>query len=604
MTNIRSDFGQLVADLPGRPGVYRMIDGDGNVIYVGKAKNIRKRVSSYFRTGLDVKTHVLIRKVVTIDVTVTSSEAEALLLENNLIKSLKPRYNIVLRDDKSYPYIYRSNDEFPRFSFYRGSRKEKGSFFGPYASAGAVRETLQLLQKLFPVRQCENSFFNNRSRPCLQHQLKRCTAPCVGLIDKGQYAQDVLHAEMFLTGKSHELSEHMLEKMEQAASGLAFEDAARYRDQVAALRKIQQKQYASTEHGNCDVVAACVDQGLCCVQLFQIRNGLNLGNRHYFPKLTTEHHGADVLAAFMPLHYLNKNVPPEIVVNASFDGLQSLQQVLCEQMGKTITIRSKVRGERAQWLAMAEKNAQSELARYLASRLSLRRRFESLQLALHLDAVPERLECFDVSHTMGERPVASCVVFDQNGPLKSDYRRFKIRGVTPGDDYLAMRQAMERRFTRGKQEQGSLPDILFIDGGKGQLRQAEEVLQELGMQGIVMVGIAKGVERKPGKEVLFLSPHGRPVILPSNSLSLHLIQQIRDEAHRFAITGHRMSRDKARKRSALEDIPGVGSRRRQSLLRFFGGMQALVRASTDDIAKVPGISRQLAETIYETLHDQ
>ena len=604
------DSKTFLKNLTSRPGVYRMYDADDSVIYVGKARNLKKRVSSYFqKRDSSPKTRALVANIQRIEVTVTHTENEALILENTLIKAHRPRYNILLRDDKSYPYIFLSADPFPRLGFHRGKRNRKGRYFGPYPSACAVRESLNLLQKLFPVRQCEESFYRNRSRPCLQYQIKRCTAPCVGLISKEAYQEDVRHAVMFLEGKDNQVIDELVKRMEQASTGLEYEKAAHYRDQIANLRRVLEKQYVMGTGGNLDVIAAVVRNGVGCVQLFFIRSGRNLGNKTFFPHHTGLADVGEILSAFISQYYLasregktDKVIPQEILVNQLPDDGKLLAEVLATQCGRKITLTDRVRGDRARWVRMAETNAEQALASHLATKSNLMARFEALQEALSLEAIPQRLECFDISHVMGEATVASCVVFDINGPAKSDYRRFNIDDITPGDDYAAMRQAIMRRFRRLKEGEGKIPDILFIDGGKGQLKQAEEVLEELQVAGVMLIGIAKGPTRKPGLEQLFLSGQESPIILPSDSSALHLIQQVRDEAHRFAITGHRQRRGKKRRMSPLEEIEGLGPKRRQLLLRQFGGLQEVARAGIEDLCRVKGISKQLAQRIYDTFH--
>ncbi len=602
------DIRAFLKGLTTLPGVYRMFDADDQVIYVGKANNLKRRVSSYFQKGgASPKTRVMVRQVRRVEVTVTRTEGEALLLENNLIKALKPRYNVLLRDDKSYPYIRLSEGAFPRLSIYRG-RRTTGRYFGPFPSASAVRESLNLLQKLFPVRQCEDSFFRNRTRPCLQYQIRRCSAPCVGLITPGQYAADLRHAVMFLEGKSSEVVDELVRRMEEASSLLEFEEAARFRDQIINLRRVQERQYVTAAGGDIDVVAAILEQDLACIQVFFIRGGRNLGNRTFFPGNSAASPPGELMGAFLAQFYLEgesdpMHTPPaEIIVNQPPEDAELLERVLTEQVGRRVVLSSRVRGDRARWVEMAEKNARLALGTRLASKANLSARFEALQEALGLDAVPQRLECIDVSHTMGEATVASCVVFDSQGAVKSDYRRYNIEGLAPGDDYGAMRQVLTRRFRRLKQEEGVLPDVLFIDGGKGQLAQAEAVLEELQVIGVTLVGVAKGRSRKPGLEQLVLPGSDPPIILPPDSIALHLIQQVRDEAHRFAITGHRQRRAKARKHSTLEAIPGLGPKRRQQLLRQFGGLQEVARAGVEELAGVHGISRALAQRIYDTLH--
>ncbi len=594
----------FVKSLTSRPGVYRMIDAKGEVIYVGKARNLARRVGSYFsRSVTSPKTRAMVAQIANIEVVVTHTEAEALLLENNLIKALRPRYNVLLRDDKSYPYIFLSQGQYPRLAFHRGARRARGRYFGPFPNSGAVRETLNTLQKLFRVRQCEESFFANRSRPCLQYQIDRCTAPCVGKITPEAYAEDVRHAVMFLEGRDSQVIDELVKRMERASAALEFEEAARLRDQIASLRRIQARQVVTTEHGgDVDVVVAGVRGGVGCVQVFFVRGGHQLGNKTFFPRHGGEVEAAELLAAFLPQYYLGRQVPPRILVNQPLEERELIEAVLSEQAGRKVSIGHKARSERARWIAQAETNLEEALDRRLASRAGLARRFEALQEALGLDETPRRLECFDISHTMGEATVASCVVFDQEGPRKSDYRRFNIEGITAGDDYAAMTQALTRRYTRLQRGEGVVPDILFIDGGKGQLAAAAGVLEELQVSGVALVGIAKGPQRKAGLERLFLFPSGEPIILPADSPALHLIQQIRDEAHRFAITGHRQRRARSRGRSPLEGIPGIGAKRRRDLLTQFGGWQEVARAGVEDLMKVKGISRALAQRIYDAFH--
>ena len=597
------DSKAFLKTLTSRPGVYRMLDGEGRLLYIGKAKDLKRRVSSYFTRSLNMRIQSMVSQIKGIEVTVTHTEAEALILENTLIKSLKPRYNILLRDDKSYPYIYLSSDQqFPRLTWHRGAKSGDGRYFGPYPNIGSMRENLRLLQKLFPVRQCEDSFFRNRSRPCLQYQIKRCTAPCVGLIEQEDYKQDVQDAVLFLEGRAGQVVNNLIERMEQASACLEFEQAARYRDQIAVLRRIQEKQYVSGERGDLDIIATVVKGGVACIQLFFIRAGRNLGNKVFFPKIPDGAEEKAVLSAFMAQYYIGKEVPAGVIVSVMPDDADLLTEVLAEQAGRRVYITDRVRSGRMRWLQMAKQNASLALDARLASKAGLRARLDALQQALDLDEPPVRMECFDVSHTGGEQTVASCVVFDDQGALKSDYRRFNIEGITPGDDYAAMDQALSRRYSRIQAEEGRLPDILFIDGGKGQLSAAASVLEELGVQGVTLVGVAKGADRKPGLEQLFLFGRQAPIILPSNSPALHLIQQIRDEAHRFAITGHRQRRGRSRKTSVLEEIAGIGPKRRQRLLRQFGGLQELARAGVDDLSQVEGISRRLAQQIYEAFH--
>ncbi len=604
----RFDPKAFLRTVPGKPGVYRMLDAAGTVIYVGKARDLKKRLASYFRANLDSpKTRVLVSKIQGIEITVTHTETEALLLENNWIKRYKPRYNVLYRDDKSFPWIFLSDHPFPRLGPHRGARRAKGRYFGPYPSAGAVRETLRLLQKVFPVRQCEDSYFANRSRPCLQYQIGRCTAPCTGLADPNRYAEDVRHAVMFLEGRSNAVIDLLVQRMEAASAALEFEQAARYRDQIAALRRIQETQYISGEKGEVDVVAAAVEGGMGCVQVFSIRGGRNLGNRTYYPRTGPELEAGDeaaLLERFLAQHYLQagRGVPAEILLSHAVEEREALEAVLGEEAGHRVSLRHNLRGQRARWVAMAVENARQSLAIRLNSQASQLARLEALQEVLDLDELPRRLECFDISHTRGEATVAACVVFDTQGPRTSDYRRFNIEGITPGDDYAAMHQALTRRYRRLKAGEGLLPDVLFIDGGKGQVQKARDVLDELGIEGVTLVGVAKGPGRKPGLETLHLSGPGAEIILPADSRALHLIQQIRDEAHRFAITGHRQRRQKRRTTSPLEAIPGLGPKRRQQLLRQFGGLQEVARAGVEDLQRVPGISTRLAQQIYDAFH--
>jgi excinuclease ABC subunit C len=544
----------------------------------------------------------MITQAARIEVTVTNTEAEALILENHLIKELKPRYNVLLRDDKSYPYLYVSADPFPRLAFHRGARTAKGRYFGPYPSASAVRETLRLLQKVFPVRQCEDSVYRNRSRPCLQYQIQRCTAPCVGLVSEARYAQDVADTVLFLEGRTGEVVDALVARMEGHAERLEFEQAAQLRDRVQALRQVQERQYVSGERGDLDLVACAVKGGMACVQVFYVRAGRNLGNRAFYPRVPVEATEAEVVGAFLAQAYLGREVPAEILVSHAPNDAALIAEALSQQAGRRVRVSAHVRGARARWLGLAADNARIALDARLASRSGMRARAEALRDALGLDEVAERLECVDVSHTMGEQTVASCVVFDADGPLTSDYRRYNIKGITPGDDYAAMDQLLRRRYTRIQAGEGRLPDVLFIDGGKGQLNAARGALDDLGVQGVRLVGVAKGPDRRPGMEQLFLSGQEAPLILPADSPALHLIQQIRDEAHRFAITGHRQRRGGKRSTSVLEEIPGVGPTRRQRLLKHFGGLRGLARAGADDIAKVDGISGQLARQIYEAFH--
>lgn len=582
-----------------------MLDAEGKLLYVGKARDLKKRVSQYFRkSNQSVRNRSMMEKTDRIEVTVTGSEVEALLLESNLIKEFRPRYNVTLRDDKSYPYVYVSTDrEYPALAFHRGARRGKGRYFGPYSNAGAVRETLGQLQKLFRVRQCEDTFFRNRSRPCLQYQIRRCTAPCVGRIGPDAYRADVDHAIKFLEGRSEEVVQELVRRMESTSAALDFESAARYRDQIEQLRRVTERQYVSGESGDLDIIACEVEAAVACVQVFQVRSGLNLGNTGYFPRLPEAMTHGEVMSAFLGQYYVDKEVPPQIILSHSPADSGALSEMLANRRGRAVGLVATVRGERARWLAMARRNAAIALKVHNASAVDQARRLESLQEALGLDFLPRRIECFDISHTAGEATVASCVVFDEGGAVKSDYRRFNISDIEPGDDYAAMRQALERRYRRLRRGEGKLPDLLLIDGGKGQLRQAAEVLEELQVEGVLIAGVAKGEGRRQENDRIVLRGADAPTILPRHSPALRLIQQVRDEAHRFAVTGHRQRRARVRSSSRLEEIRGLGPKRRQSLLMQFGGLRGVARAGVEELARAPGISQRLARAIYDHLHE-
>jgi excinuclease ABC subunit C len=588
--------------VPHKPGVYRMLGQDGNILYVGKAKDLKNRLSSYFRgTIANSRIFAMVRQICNVEIAITNTEAEALLLESNLIKRHSPRYNILLKDGKGYPYIYiATQQEYPRIEFYRGSRKQPGQYFGPYPSVGAVRQTLHLMKKLFKVRQCEDSYFANRSRPCLEYQIKRCSGPCVGLVSKQDYEQSIRHATQFLQGRTQEVIDELVQKMETAAMTLNFEKAAEYRDLIESLRQISQQQYVSGSNGNVDVVAMEMASGIASVQVFTVRNGNNLGNRNFFPRLPDDEvNRAEILASFLAQYYLNHDVPGEILVSELPDEAEVLSDMLTLKQGRKVVIRQPQRGERSKWVELAQRNAEQALQMQLLSKAGMQQRLAALQEALGLAGLPARMECFDISHTMGEATVASCVVFDLNGPVKSEYRRYNIDGIQPGDDYAAMHQALTRRFRRAVEQDGKRPDILFIDGGRGQVAQALDVLTALQIADVEIVGVAKGEGRKPGLETLIIEQGSGRLALSEHSAALHLIQQIRDEAHRFAITGHRARRQKARTQSPLEQIEGLGAKRRQVLLKQFGGLKAIERASAEELAKVPGISLALARRIYD-----
>jgi excinuclease ABC subunit C len=599
------DEKSFLRSLTHRPGVYRMLDAKHKVIYVGKARDLKKRVSSYFHRRHDsVKTAAMMELVANVEVTVTNTEAEALILEYNLIKQHRPKFNVILRDDKSYPYIYVSTrHRFPRLQFHRGPRKGKGRYFGPYPSTSAVRQTLNELQKLFLVRQCQDSYFSNRTRPCLQYQIKRCTAPCVDLITQEQYAKDIDAAIDFLEGKNRSVIDTFVERMEQASAGQHYEQAARFRDQIARLKEVEARQLVSrSANKDLDILGFATNGAIHCVTVLFIRNGAVVGSRDHFPKSAAEADRQKILNAFVSQYYLGRDAPAEIILELEIDDARLLEGELSDRMGRKISIRHKVRGDRARWLQMARTNAEQGLNLQVASNATLKRQFAALGEALQLDEVPERLECFDVSHTSGEATVASCVVFNGAGPLKSDYRRFNLKPAAAGDDYAAMAEALRRRYTRVKKGEVPMPDVLFVDGGKGQLAEAMTILEDLELDWLNVVAVAKGRARRPGAERLFVPGEKHALQLPADSPALLLVQQIRDEAHRFAITGHRAQRSKARKTSRLEEIPGLGPKKRRELLRQFGGLQGVMGAGIDDLAKVRGISRALAESIYNDLH--
>ncbi|HEX4151125.1 MAG TPA: excinuclease ABC subunit UvrC [Steroidobacteraceae bacterium] len=594
----------FVDSLPSRPGVYRMFDGEGDILYVGKARNLKSRVGSYFQpSNVQPKVLALVSKTVRMEVTITNSDTEALLLEYNLIKRHRPRFNVVLRDDKSFPYLHlETAHEFPRLNFYRGSRKEPGRFFGPYPSAGAVRESLQQLQKLFRLRNCDDLYFANRSRPCLQYQIERCTAPCVGLIGKEEYARDVQSAIRVLEGRNDEAQLELARRMESAAERLNFEDAARARDQLKALRALQAQQIVNAElDHDADVIAVASGGGEFCIALMFVRGGRSLGSTTFFPKAPLAEL-PEVLSAFVTQYYLERESPPEIILETEFDEMQVLESTLAQREGRKVRITASVRGIRARWLEMMHENAAQALKMRALARGSIEASLEEVREAFDLAETPSRIECFDISHTGGTDTVASCVVFGLEGPLKSEYRRFNIAGIQPGDDYAAMNQALTRRYKRVREGQAVAPDVLLIDGGKGQLAEASQVLTELGLDGIALIGVAKGADRRPGQEQLFTPDRDIATILPPDSAALHLIQRVRDEAHRFAITGHRRKRAKRHSQSILETIPGLGPVKRRELLKQFGGLQGILRAGIDDFVQIRGLGRELAQVIYEHLH--
>ncbi len=595
---------EVIAALPHLPGVYRMVGSGGEVLYVGKAADLKKRVASYFQklSGLSPRIQLMVNQVVAVETTVTRSETEALLLENNLIKSLSPRYNILFRDDKSYPYIMISGHRFPRLGFHRGALEKAHQYFGPFSSAGAVRESIQLLQKVFALRTCEDTVFSNRSRPCLLYQIKRCSGPCVGLVSPEDYAEDVSGAALFLQGREDEALTRLESRMAEAAERQEYELAAVLRDQIRSLSKVRETQYVSSNHAaDADIVSLAAASGMMCVNLVIIRGGIHRGDKSFFPQNANEQDEVAALEAFLAQHYVSREVPPMIIVNRPVEA-GALEQLLSQQAGNSVRIIDRTLGERRVWSRMAEKNAELAIAQRIATQATQELRISALQKALRLRETVQRIECFDISHTMGEATVASCVVYDRAAMQPGEYRRFNISGIEPGDDYAAMRQALERRYRRIVEGEGRLPDILLIDGGKGQVSAACQVLTELGITGLNVVGVAKGESRKPGLEQLILPDSAEPIRLDASDPALHLIQQVRDEAHRFAIQGHRNRRGKARTRSSLEEIEGIGAKRRQKLLARFGGLKGVSAASIDELQFVEGISRELAERIYKHLH--
>ncbi len=586
------DAKSFVAGLPNLPGVYRMLGARGEALYVGKARDLKKRVGSYFhKQASSPRIQMMLSQLASIEVTASRSEGEALLLENNLIKSLAPRYNILFRDDKSYPYLTVTGHEFPRLGFHRGAKDRQNRYFGPFPHAYAVRESIQLLQRVFRLRTCEDTVFENRSRPCLLHQIHRCTAPCTGLISAAQYAEDVANAVLFLEGREDDVIRGLSDKMNAAADAQHYEKAAAYRDQVRALSRVQARQYVESNRGvDADVVACAIEGGIACVNLVMIRGGRHVGDRSFFPSNAEGATAGEVVAAFLEQHYLDQPLPALVVTSEPVE-LENANVV------------NPSHGERRVWLEMACKNAQLAIGQRVRDRATQEGRLQALREALGLPESVQRIECFDISHTMGEATVAACVVYDRQQMQKSEYRRFNIHDVTPGDDYAAMRQVLSRRYERVNAEAGKIPDLVLIDGGKGQVSAAKAAMVELGMNDIAVVGIAKAPERRPGLEELIIESEARTLQLPPSHPGLHLIQAIRDEAHRFAIVGHRARRGKARMRSMLNEIPGIGAKRRQALIEHFGGLRGVQAAAIDDIAKVEGISRPLAERIYRHLHE-
>lgn len=605
--SIKQNIKSFISNLSHRPGVYQMLGENNEVLYVGKAKNLQKRIASYFSSRVqDLKTASLVKQIHNIDVTLTNTENEAVLLECNLIKKYKPRYNVLLRDDKSYPYILITTAHpFPRIDTYRGVRKKNVALFGPYPSATAVRETINLLQKIFRLRTCVDSFFATRSRPCLLYQIGRCTGPCVGLISSSEYQEHVQLAMLFLQGKSNHVIDLLQTQMENAAQQLDYEGAARYRDQINRLRQIQDRQYVNVDGGNADVIGFALQAGVVCIQLLTIREGVLLGSRAYFPTVPPHSEIEEVMTAFLTQHYLLhpshiESIPSQIILSMNLPEQEWLQNVLSEQRQQKVILMQPVRGEKRRWLLMANTSAQQSLHAQLLNKTNLQERLMDLQKVLALANMPQRIECFDISHSMGEATVGACVVFDQTGPVKNAYRRYNIVGITSGDDVAAIQQVITRRYKKYTAE--NLPSLILIDGGKTQLTVAANALIALGLSNAFLVGVSKGPDRKPGFETLHFLKQP-PLHLPAHAHALHLIQQIRDEAHRFAITGHRLRRDKVRTQSLLERIPGIGAKRRREILRYFGGIQGVAHASLDELMKVPGINRPLAEKIFAAFHD-
>ena len=603
------DHKAFLAAVSEQAGVYRMYDINQTVIYVGKAKQLKKRLASYFRKDLGSnKTRALVKQITAIDVTVTHTEGEALILENNYIKKYQPKYNILLRDDKSYPYLLITDHKHPKLGLHRGGKKVKGDYFGPYPTVGAVWESLRLMQKIFPLRQCEDSYYRARSRPCLQYQLGRCSAPCVDKISPEDYQKQVQLAKLFLKGKSSTVIEHLVENMESASKALNFEHAAKYRDQIATLRKVQQQQFVSGSVAEMDVIGLYRHKSQACIHLLFVREQKILGSKSYFPTVPIDTSDAEIIAAFISQHYIGNElnlgaIPKEIIISQAIDNQQDIVQVISSQAEREVKLSHNVRSERAQYLKLACTNATTALMTRNSHKESMQARFSALNEVFELANGISRIECFDISHTMGQQTVASNVVFNQEGPLKSDYRRYNVHGITPGDDYAAMAFALDKRYSKVTSEE-KMPDIIFIDGGKGQLAKAEDFFAGVDqVKTPLLVGVAKGESRKPGLETLILAGSHQLISLPATSPALHLVQHIRDESHRFAITGHRAKRQKASKKSTLETIPGIGAKKRQALLQYLGGLQEVLKADKATLEKVPGISKLLAENIYDALHD-
>ncbi len=599
------DHKTYLKQLTEKPGVYQMLDKDGHILYVGKAKNLKNRVTSYFRArGLSGKTLSLVRRIASIDVTITATETEALLLEHNLIKHNRPPFNILLRDDKSYPYIFLSDGEYPRIEIHRGAKRKKGTYFGPYPNVSSVKESLSLLQQVFQVRQCSDQYFSNRSRACLQYQIKRCTGPCMKHISTEEYAQQVAYTRLFLEGKNNQLHQMLAKKMEDSSKALDFEKAAEYRDQLQHLKRVTEQQFIETGNDQADVVSFAIKAGMACIHVLFIRHGRMIGSRSYYPRMGLEDDKNSLLLGFLGQFYLantQRDFPRRIVIPSDDECFLALSGALSQQAKRKIDVVGPTRGRVETWLDLATNTAKENVAQRVSNKESLRKRFVALEQALEYPEL-NRLECFDISHSSGESTKASCVVFDRNGPLKSHYRRYSIEGITPGDDYAAMEQALTRRYESLSDDKETKPDILFIDGGKGQVSTAQKVLTALNITDIILVGVAKGPSRRAGFEQLILCDQKKVMTMPDDSPALHLIQHIRDEAHRFAVKSHTQSRDKKRKRSGLEDIPGVGAKRRRQLLHHFGSVKAVMEAPVRELMKVPMISEKIAEDIYAEFH--
>jgi len=607
------DSKKFLISITSRPGVYCMKNCENKIIYVGKAKNLKKRISSYFNNASSqpIKTRVMVKQIVDINITVTQTENEALVLENKLIKEYKPKYNIIFRDDKSYPYIFLStNHDYPRFLYHRGSLKGEGKYFGPFPSAGAVKKTLNIIQKLFLIRSCEDSVFSNRSRPCLQYQIKRCSAPCVNYISKNDYSYDIKNAKLFIEGRKEKVIKELTEPMQTASDNLDYEKAAKLRDQIRSIREIQEKQFIGSDNDNFDIIVCVKNNHHFSVQLSSIRLGLNLGDRKYYPRNTEGQTESALIEAFLGHFYLtststikNKETPLEILLSHEIKNKSILEDVLYEKFQRKIKIKYRLRSRKSKWIEMAKENALLDLKKKLAIDENLNKRYVALQELLKFEQTIEKMECFDISHIQGESTIASCVVFGQNGAIKENYRKFNIENIKKGDDYAAMSQVVRRRYTRVVKENTTLPDLIIIDGGKGQVNAAKKELDELQLSNIPVLGVAKGPSRKPGAEHLILSGNRSEIYCDSTSPALHLIQHIRDEAHRFAVITHRQKRKKKRIRSFLEDIEGIGTKRKQMLIKHFGGLQGISKAGINDLSNVNGINKNLAKKIYETIHD-